>query len=281
MTGATSAGPGASGESRPRTAKTWVGPADWARALAALREVAIDPERTDKVGEFIGTLTGPSAEALFLRVWADPVGRAILEEGRDLSATLRDRAYLGSLPAGSLGRAYLDWTAPRDFTADGIAEAISEQVPRDLSDPGATMGARVVDMHDLWHVLNGWDSDIVGEIHLLGYSYAQLGAWAWLLLGLLSNVPLVLSGRLDGLSCLFGAVRRGREAALLPAVDWEAMLALPLDEVRRRLGVRPPEPYRQLRFEDLREMRRRSPLVRLVSSLFSGPRTARARDVEG
>lgn len=265
-------GPAAGKCSRP--GKTRVGPADVARALAALREVAIDPERTDKVGEFIGTLTGPSAVALFERVWADPVGRAILEEGRDLSATLRDRAYLASLPAESLGRAYLDWTAPRDFTADGIAEAISEQVPRDLSDPGATMGARVVDMHDLWHVLNGWDSDIVGEIHLLGYSYAQLGAWAWLALGLLSNVPLVLSGRLDGLACLFGAIRRGREAALLPAVDWEEMLTLPLDEVRRRLGVRPPEPYRQLRFEELREMRRRNPLVRLVSTLFSGARTA-------
>lgn len=33
------------------------------------------------------------------------------------------------------------------------------------------MHARVVDMHELWHVLNGWDDDIRGELHLLGYSY--------------------------------------------------------------------------------------------------------------
>ena len=274
MSATTSPRPDDSGAERPHYGKSWVGPSDWARALAALREVAIDPERTDKVGEFIGTLTGPSADELFGRVWADPVGRAILLEGRDLSATLRDRAYLASLPEGSFGRAYLDWTSPRDFSADGIAEAISEQVPRELTDPGATMAARVVDMHDLWHVLNGWDSDIVGEIHLLGYSYAQLGAWAWLALGLLSNLPLVLSGRLDGLGCLLGSIRRGREATVLPAVDWEAMLPLKLDEVRSRLGVRPPESYRKLRFEELREMRRQNPLVRLLASVFSRPRAA-------
>ena len=34
-------------------------------SFAALRAVAADPERTDQVGEFIGTLTGPSADELF------------------------------------------------------------------------------------------------------------------------------------------------------------------------------------------------------------------------
>jgi len=253
---------------RPRFGKSWVGPRDLATALAALGEIARDPDRTDKIGEFIATLTGPSADVLFGKVWDDPSGRAILEEGRDLRATLGNRAYLASLPAGSFGRTYFEWTAARDFTAEGIAEAISAQVPRTLSDPGATLATRIVDMHDLWHVLNGWDSDILGEMHLLGYSFAQLGAYSWLALGVLANVPLVLAGRFDGVGCLWRAIGRGRSASLLVAVDWEAMLPLPLDEVRRRLEVAPPEPYERLTFAEMKTMGDRSPLVRLLRAVL-------------
>ena len=113
----------------PQTEKKWVGRADVARALGALRGFSKDPNRTDLVGEFIGSLTGPSADALLGKVWNDPVGRALLEERRDLSKTLSNRAYLSSLPPGSLGRAYYEWTAARDFSADGIAEAIRKNGP--------------------------------------------------------------------------------------------------------------------------------------------------------
>jgi ubiquinone biosynthesis protein COQ4 len=224
----------------------WVHPRDIVRAFATLGELRKDPNRTDLVGEFIGLLTGPSADRLFRRVWRDPVGRALLQEGRDLRSTLANRQYLASLPDGSLGRAYFDWTSTRDFTADGLATEISNQVARGRRDPRSTMGTRVVDMHDLWHVLNGWDSDIHGEIHLLGYSYAQLGGWAWLILGLIANAILATRGRFEGIGYLRNAIRRGRGATLLPAVDWEAMLPLPLDEVRRKLSIPEPEAYRRL-----------------------------------
>jgi ubiquinone biosynthesis protein COQ4 len=226
--------------------KGWVHPRDIVKAFATLSELKKDPNRTDLVGEFIGLLTGPSADRLFRRVWRDPVGRSILQEGRDLRATLADRPYLSSLPIGSLGRTYFDWTGTRDFTADGLAQEIKNQVVRGRKDPRSTMGTRVVDMHDLWHVLNGWDSDIYGEIHLLGYSYAQLGGWAWLFLGLIANAILAARGRFEGIGYLRNAIRRGRRATLLVAVDWEAMLPLPLEEVRRQLSIPDPESYRKL-----------------------------------
>lgn len=255
---------------RPTIDKRWVGFDDVAHALAALGEVARDPDRTDAVGEFIARLTGPSADELLGRVWDDPVGRALLEEGRDLSRTLGDRAWLAALPEGSLGRVYHDWTVTRDFTADGIAGAISEQVPRTLDGPAATMAARIVDMHDLWHVLNGWDSDIHGEIHLLGFSYAQLGAWAWLGMGMLANLTLAFSGSTESIGYLRESIRRGRGAGLLVAVDWEAMLELPLDEVRRRVNIPPPVPYRRLDHSELARLRRTNPVHRLLRAVLPG-----------
>lgn len=228
------------------TDKGWVHPRDIIKAFSVLGELSKDSSRTDLVGEFIGLLTGPSADRLFHKVWNDPVGRSILEEKRDLRITLANRSYLSSLPAGSLGRAYYDWTSSRDFTADGLADEISNQVGRTLNNPRSTMGARVVDMHDLWHVLNGWDSDIFGEMHLLGYSYAQLGGWAWFILGLIANAILATKGRFEGVGYLHNAMRRGRKAALLVAVDWEAMLPLPLEEVRQQLSIAAPDPYRRL-----------------------------------
>ena len=145
----------------------WTHPRDILKAFSTLGELTKDPNRTDLIGDFIGLLSGPSSDRLLRKVWNDPMGRSILEEGPDLRATLADRTYLSSLPAGSLGRTYFDWTSTRNFTADGIAQEVSKQVGRESKDPRSNMSARVVDMHDLWHVLNGWDSDIYGEVHLL------------------------------------------------------------------------------------------------------------------
>jgi ubiquinone biosynthesis protein COQ4 len=246
----------------PGADRGWTHPRDFLKAFSALGELTKDPNRTDLVGEFIGLLSGPSSDRLLRKVWNDPVGRSILQEGPDLRATLADRTYLASLPAGSLGRAYFDWTSTRDFTADGIAQEVSSQVGRQRKDPRSNMGARVVDMHDLWHVLNGWDSDIYGEVHLLGYSYAQLGGWAWLMLAMIANTLLATMGRFEGSAYLRNAMRRGREATLLVAVDWEAMLPLPIEEVRRKLSIADPEPYRRLQEDEIIAMRQRSPIRR-------------------
>ena len=126
----------------------WTHPRDILKAFSALGELTKDPNRTDLVGDFIGLLSGPSSDRLLRKVWNDPMGRSILQEGPDLRATLADRTYLSSLPADSLGRAYFDWTSTRDFTADGIAQEVSKQVGRESKDPRSNMSARVVDMQN-------------------------------------------------------------------------------------------------------------------------------------
>ncbi len=246
----------------------WLTPADLVRALRALGGVIRDPDRTDLIGEFIGSLSGPSAVRLYHALMADPEARAILEAGRDLEATLSDREALAAMPAGSLGRAYFEWTATRDFDAAGLADAIRKQVPRELGGPFPTMAARVVDMHDLWHILNGWDSDIHGELHLLGFSYAQLGSYGWTILGRLAVLFLSSGGRSDSAGYFRHAVARGHKAKTLAGVDWEALLPLPLEEVRRRLDVDEPVPYHRLEQADIERIRKESPVLRFLNQVL-------------
>lgn len=254
-----------------------VTPSDVFRALRALGGVIRDPDRTDLIGEFIASTSGSSGLRLYDEIMADPQARAILEAGRDLEVTLSDREALAAMPPGSLGRAYFEWTSQRDFDAAGIADAISKQVPRNLGGPFPTFAARVVDQHDLWHVLNGWDSDIHGELHLLGFSYAQLGGYGWLWLGRLAVFFLSSAGRSDSARYLKSAIARGRKARTLAGVDWEAMLPLPLEEVRLRLGVDDPIPYERLERADVERLREQSRVLRLLNSALPARKPAVGR----
>ncbi|MDH3686030.1 MAG: Coq4 family protein [Myxococcales bacterium] len=248
--------------------RRWMTPADVWRAMRALGGVIRDADRTDLIGEFIAATSGDSGARLYDELMADPEARAILEEGRDLEATLNDREALAAMPPGSLGRTYYEWTAQRDFDAAGIADAIRKQVPRNLGGPFATMAARVVDQHDLWHVLNGWDSDIHGEVHLLGFSYAQLGGRGWWILGRLAVFFLSSAGRSDTAGYFENAIARGHEARTLAGVDWEAMLPLPLEGVRGRLGIDEPAPYERLDQSDAKQLRTKSPMLRILNTVL-------------
>ncbi len=46
--------------------------------------------------------------------------------------------------------------------------------------------------------------------------------------------------------------RRGKNAAWFPEQDWESMLALPVDEVRARLGLETPPVYTEIRSSELK-----------------------------
>ena len=50
-------------------------------------------------------------------------------------------------------------------------------------------------------------------------------------------------------ACLREGYRRGRRAAWLPGVEWEALLEQPLARVREQLGVGAPPAYQQVRSE--------------------------------
>ncbi len=214
-------------------------------ALRALRALARDPDDTGQVFKIVAALSGDTQGRMVRRLKASETGRRLLSERRVLSAALADRERLLALPENSLGRAYLAFCDRHGITAQGLVEA-SEQ--GDFSDRSADerfVAAHMRDAHDLWHVVAGYQTDLIGEASVLALTVAQTKNPGIALIVALAYLRHNGEHR-HGRPLLRQAFARGRRAAYMPAVDWEALLPRPLDEVRRELNLGDPPSYRPL-----------------------------------
>jgi ubiquinone biosynthesis protein COQ4 len=221
------------------------------RALRALRALEADPDDLPQVFTIIDNLPGRAPGLLLERLRGTPSGRRLLADRPHLAATLSDRAHLATLPAGSLGRAYLAFVEEHGISPAGIVEAseIGGARPRDLDPDMVFVGDRMRDAHDLWHVVTGYGTDLVGEAALLAFSYAQTKNPGVLLVVLLGAARFAGEQR----EVMWDGYKRGARAAWLPEVEWESLLARPLDEVRRLLEVGPLPVYTPVTSESLRQ----------------------------
>lgn len=171
-----------------------------------------------------------------------PNGPALLEQRPALLAALCDRNALEAMPAGSLGRAYLEYCkreglAPEGFVKIGEAGSVLENSPDELVRYAAE---RARDSHDLWHVVFGCGTDLLGEAGILGFTLAQThspGMLALFVGGLLHSFALRWKHGAEMRRLAFLGLQRGFRAEPLAAVPWESWLHKPLDEVRAELGV--------------------------------------------
>src|SRR5438105_15195077 len=89
-------------------------------ALRAVRNLMRNREDTQQVFLLIEALRGKTTLRQFARFRQTQTGRAVLGENRHLLDRLGDRASLAALPAGTLGRAYYDFMAAENLSAEGL-----------------------------------------------------------------------------------------------------------------------------------------------------------------
>ena len=87
-------------------------------------------EDTQQVFLLIEALRGKTTLRQFARFRQTETGRAVLGENRRLLDRLSDRAALGALPAGTLGRGYYDFMAAENLSAEGLVELIEDYLRR-------------------------------------------------------------------------------------------------------------------------------------------------------
>ena len=215
-------------------------------ALRQLRQLIADPQDTSKVFEVIRAASGPSLRRGIKRFAAREVGRRVLEKEIDLLDTMRDRERLEALPSGTLGRTYYDFIYAESLSADGLVDASMSQggAMYDQMSPDVQRYAkRLRDQHDIWHTLTQYSRDELGEACLLGFTYAQTRNRGIGMIVLTGGWKLYKALGTRALRAIWQGFRSGLHASWLPGENWEALLELPIDEVRRQLAIRPPTAY--------------------------------------
>ncbi len=210
-------------------------------AIKALWTLANDTSRTDQVFTIISALTGDSFERTYQAFKRTDNGKRLLRDKPSLMARLSDRNALRALPDGSLGHEYLRFMEEGELTADGLVEAqttgVDPNEALEFDENRQYVADRIRDMHDLWHVLTDYGRDDTGEIANLWFSVGQFGNPGMAFIAFFGTIDGQLDPSFSWPRYCYRAYLRGRHAARLVSEPVEDMLALPIDEARRRLGV--------------------------------------------
>ena len=200
--------------------------------VGALGRLLRDPDDTKQVFVMGMVLSSEQFPHFLARFSAAPSGARLLREQPSIDSHSVDFAALRALPADTLGGAYA-----RYLDSNGLDPDLF-QTPPGLPEIPAFISRRLRQVHDIWHVLTGYQPDIEGEIALQAFTYAQtlmptglliaaIGSlrWAW-------QSPDLPRRALD-------AYTRGRDADFLSPIVWEDHWAESLEVLRARHRIRP------------------------------------------
>ncbi len=215
-------------------------------------------QRVDPIGvaaavhamDAMGELMGRGDTTMLRRMRAIETGRRLLDARHDILELITDRTALRAMPEGSLGREYARFADTKQFFPEVLAASTREArcesgglVPNATPEV-AYLHDRYRDLHDLLHVAIGYDTDVAGEWGLVAFQTKQAGYRSMMLMASIGCFLTAMRGRFDLIGVWLGGRRRGKRAAYLLAQDWDRLLAMPLDAVRRELGLNPPPVYR-------------------------------------
>ena len=125
-----------------------------------------------------------------------------------------------------------------------------------LPPPLDYLNARILQCHDLWHLVAGYRTTALHEVAISGFQLAQFGhQYSAVFLAMV--LTRIAFERPEGgpilLETILSAWAHGRTTTPLLPVKWESVWDKPLDAVRKRLGVTPyVSPFTADLFEQLR-----------------------------
>lgn len=222
---------------------------DWRAAFTALRKLMANGDDTVQVFRIMRALNADTSHKNYRRLLTSVEGGRIAYRRVNLAERFSDRAWLDSLPEGSVGahyRAFLDRTG---FSAMGLADISYQDGTgwEQAEHPHVWFGQRERDIHDVWHILTGYTAEEhLGELCLVAFSFAQTRGLGWgaiALAGALKSIRVTRS--LKVVRAVIEGYRHGKQAKWLNAEDYETLLAEPLEAARRRLNILPAIKYHE------------------------------------
>lgn len=191
-----------------------------------------DPHRLGDILELARVLVPPEAM------------RGLVEDLRRVPSAaqaLRERPRMGpvrletlrALPPGTLGHAFAAHLADNGVDLSALPPLPARTEPEYVR-------AHMQEVHDVWHVLTGFGTDVAGELGLQAFSLAQVGSpfAAGILTGGLANTLLYAFPERDvRLRAIVRGWLLGKRARLLFGTAWARMWEAPLEELRAQFGL--------------------------------------------
>jgi ubiquinone biosynthesis protein COQ4 len=146
---------------------------DWRAAFSAMRKLLADPNDTPQVFRIMQALNAGMTEKNYDRLLATAQGGRIAYAREELVHKFTSREYLAQFAPGTVGATYRGFLERTGYSADGLAQIGNEThgVTGDMQHPYAWFGRRERDLHDIWHVLTGYQADDpLGELCLVAFS---------------------------------------------------------------------------------------------------------------
>ena len=104
------------------------------------------------------------------------------------------------------------------------------------------MGAHITETHDIWHVVTGFNTNIIGEIQLEAFYVSQLQASRfWLALiakNLLKSAVYDIECSADYMDAIAQGWMMAKHAKPLFGIEWKSLWSTPLDEIRDDLNIK-------------------------------------------
>jgi ubiquinone biosynthesis protein COQ4 len=222
-------------------------------AFRALRKLIADKEDTVQVFEIIKALSGASIFNGYQRMLTIPEGARQAYLRPEMAAKLSDDAWLASFAPRTVGAHYREFINLRSFAADGLVDEsrkASDAADVDSAHPVAWYARRIRDIHDIWHVLTGYRTDTLGEASILAFTHGQVKnrGIAFIVMAAAFEMTRSHPHRQYVRSMLEG-YRHGKAAKWLPAEDYDALFAEPLEAARKRLNIQTPVIYESVPLE--------------------------------
>ncbi|MFT7520484.1 MAG: ubiquinone biosynthesis protein COQ4 [Kiritimatiellia bacterium] len=201
-------------------------------AYHALR-LYLRPGHLPSIFGLVGALNTPAQlAAMRAHLSAHPRAAAALAAPFHLNINVQ---ALAALPAGTLGRTFADFV---------VSQHIEPRVLTDMA-LGETdwIPVHLYEVHDIWHVLTGIETDVVSEVQILAFMLAQLPrtTMAPLAIGVAIVRGALGHPDLDPLTvqrAIARGTQQGEQAELLFGINWAERWHRPLCDLQSELRLR-------------------------------------------
>jgi len=221
-------------------------------AIGSATMSLVNPYRHDLIAA-LGEATATPYFIYRLRdaMLSDPTGRRILRQRPRISSQTLSVEWLRSLPANTVGRAYVDW-----LDREGVTPDTRSQVRYIDDEECAYVMQRYRECHDFYHAVTGLPIVKEGEVALKAFEFANtLIPMTGLSMFAVTTLKRKERERFWS-TYLPWAVRNGSRSREVINVFWEEELERDVNDLRNELGIEQPPDLRDIRKREREERKK-------------------------